>query len=250
MNPLDMTGRTVLVSGASSGLGQATARTLSELGAKIVVHGRDQKRIDETLALLSGSGHIGAPFDLVNHDEIPGWFSGLIGQVGPLYGLVYSAGILTGVPLKALSTRALSSMTEVNVHAAIALAKAFRLPSNRVEGANIVFVSSIAGLVGSVGQVAYSATKGALIAMTRSMAVELARDGIRVNCIAPGHIRTQTADKFLRAVPEPLKALEAKHPLGFGEPSDVAYGVAYLMAGTGRWVTGSTLVVDGGYSAQ
>ena len=83
-------------------------------------------------------------------------------------------------------------MTDVNVHAAIVLAKSFRLPANRIEGANIVFVSSIAGLVGTVGQVAYSATKGALDAMTKSMAIELARDGIRVNCIAPGHIRTST----------------------------------------------------------
>ena len=178
MNPLDMTGHTVLVSGASSGLGQAIAKTLSELGGRIVVHGRDQKRIDETLSMLSGSGHVGTAFDLVDYDKISDWFNGLIGQVGPLYGVVHSAGILTSVPLKVLSKRTLSSMTDVNVHAAIALAKAFRLPSNRIAGANIVFVSSVAALAGSLGHVAYSATKGALVALTKSMAIELARDGI------------------------------------------------------------------------
>ncbi len=250
-NPLDMTGRTVLVSGSSSGLGQGIAKVLSELGARIIVHGRDSKRIEETLGMLSGTGHIGSQFDLVNYDDISGWVAGLVAQVGPLYGVVHSAGILTVAPLKVLSKKILAPMFDVNVNAGIALAKALRQPANRVTGANIVFVSSVMAFAGSAGQVAYSATKGALVSLTRSMAIELSRDGVRVNCLAPGAVKTWMVFEYSRTVPkEQLDILEGKHPLGFGQPHDVAYGVAYLMSDTGKWITGSTLVVDGGYSAQ
>ena len=190
MNPLELTGRTILVTGASSGLGEGIARVLSELGAKIIVHGRDKERIDKTLSLLAGSGHIGAAFDLVNYDEIPGWITGLVNKVGPLYGVVHSAGILTVMPVKVLSKKTLAPMVDVNVNAAIMLAKALRMPANRVDGANIVFISSVMAFAGATGQVAYSATKGALVALTKSMAIEFVRDGVRVNCVAPGAVRT------------------------------------------------------------
>lgn len=251
MNPLDLTGRTYLVSGASSGLGRAIARIIAEQGAKVIVHGRDEARIDETLAMLPGSGHRGTAFDLSNYEEIPTWVSGLVRDSGVLSGIVHSAGLLTVAPLKVLSRKILQPMMDVNVHAAIALAKALRVPANRTPEASIVFLSSVIAFVGNPGQVAYSATKGALVALSKSMAVELAREGIRVNCVAPGAVQTEMVYKYSRTVPkDQLENLEARHPLGFGQPEDVGYAVAYLLGKTGRWITGSTLIVDGGYSAQ
>src|SRR4051794_7448308 len=124
MNPLDMTGRTVLVSGASSGLGRAIAKTLSDLGAVIIVHGRDTVRIEETLGMLSGSGHLGSAFDLANYDGVPSWVAELVRSVGPLSGVVHSAGILTVAPVKVLSRKIVAPMMDLNVHAALMLGKA------------------------------------------------------------------------------------------------------------------------------
>ncbi|MBS0524217.1 MAG: SDR family oxidoreductase [Proteobacteria bacterium] len=250
-NPLNMTGRTILVSGASSGLGRGIAQVLAGLGARVVVHGRDLPRINETLATLPGAGHIGTVFDLANYDGIGEWVADLVGEVGALDGIVHSAGILTVAPVKVLSSRILGSMTDVNVHAAISLARALRVPAHRTSQASIVFISSVMAFAGTAGQVAYSATKGALVALTRSMAMEFAKEGIRVNCIAPGAVQTEMVFKYKRTVPvDQMKALEARHPLGFGTPEDIGYAAAYLMARTGKWITGSTLVVDGGYLAQ
>ena len=107
------------------------------------------------------------------------------------------------------------------------------------------------GLVGQTGITAYSVSKGALVSMARSLALELAREGIRVNCVAPGVVQTPMAENAeQKLTPEQHQALEGLHPLGMGTPRDVAYAVAYLLAQTGRWITGTTLVIDGGYTAQ
>jgi NAD(P)-dependent dehydrogenase (short-subunit alcohol dehydrogenase family) len=107
------------------------------------------------------------------------------------------------------------------------------------------------GLAGAPATVAYAASKGALNALTRSMAVELAREKIRVNTVAPGHVATEMSDRLREFLtPEKYAMIEAAHPLGLGTATDVAYAVAFLLADTGRWITGSTLVVDGGYTAQ
>jgi NAD(P)-dependent dehydrogenase (short-subunit alcohol dehydrogenase family) len=119
-------------------LGRAVAKQLSSLGAKIIVHGRDQARIDETLGMLAGKGHVGAPFDIANYETIPGWVSELVDKTGPLSGVVHSAGILTVAPLKVLSKSILGPMTDVNVNAGIMLARALRMPRNRGTNANIV----------------------------------------------------------------------------------------------------------------
>jgi NAD(P)-dependent dehydrogenase (short-subunit alcohol dehydrogenase family) len=251
INPLDMTGRSVLVTGASSGLGRAIALTLAQLGAKVVVHGRDRARIDQTLAMLPGTGHAGSVFELANYDDIPAWVGSLVATTGPFSGVVHSAGILTVAPVKVLSKRILGPMMDVNVNAAVALGRGLRTPGNHTKESSLVFLSSVAAFAGSTAQVAYSATKGALVSLTKSMAVEFARERIRVNSVAPATIRTEMVTKYSRSVPQSqIDALEAKHLLGFGQAEDVGNAVAYLLADTGKWITGTTLVVDGGYSAQ
>jgi NAD(P)-dependent dehydrogenase (short-subunit alcohol dehydrogenase family) len=139
---------------------------------------------------------------------------------------------------------------EINFTAAAMIAKGFRQRGVHEPNAGIVFVSSVMGSVGAPGRSAYCASKGALQSLTRSLALELVRDGIRVNCIAPAFVRSdmlQNAESMLST--EELEWIEGQHPLGFGHPRDVSYSIAFLLGETGRWITGSILIVDGGYTA-
>lgn len=250
-HPLDLSERRYLITGASSGLGRAIALYLAQLGAKLVLVGRDEGRLHETSA-AAGAGHRCVAFDLSAGDEIPAWMKSLAQQHGPLHGVVHSAGVLHAAPLRMLSAREWDDSFRLNVSAAAALAKGFRQPGVRVEqGGSIVFLSSVMGLTGQPGQSLYSATKGALVALARSLALELAREKIRVNCVAPAVVKTGMSETLERTLPpEKFAQIEAMHPLGLGRPEDVAAAVAFLLADTARWVTGTTLVVDGGYTAH
>jgi 3-oxoacyl-[acyl-carrier protein] reductase len=251
INPMDMTGRTVLVTGASSGIGRETAILLSQMGARLVLVARSADQLAATQAQLDGTGHYVEPFDLANVGQIPGELMDLARRCGPLGALVHSAGVQKTVPLKVLEEEHLAEVMKVNLNAAVALAKGFRQKKVAAPGGSIVFVSSVAGLVGVSGASAYSASKGALIALTKSLAAELSREGIRVNCVAPGYVRTEMMQQFLRTVPaEQLQAIESMHLLGLGHPRDVANAIAFLLADTARWITGTVLVVDGGYTAR
>jgi len=251
VNPMDMMGRCMIVTGASSGLGREIATCLSRLGARVILVARNRQNLEQTAGMLDGKDHVIEPFDLSQCDEIPPWMKGLAKKHGLLDGVVHSAGIQLTRPIKDWNSTDCERLMNVNLNACFALAKGFRQKGVHKQISGIVFLSSVAGLVAEPGLAIYTASKSAIIGLTRCLAIELVRDGIRVNAIAPGFIHTEMVDGLLDCMPpEYLATLAAKHPLGLGKPRDVAHAVAFLLADTGRWITGTTLVVDGGYTAQ
>lgn len=250
LNPLALDGRTILLTGASSGIGRETARLLDGLGARLVLVARSPERLAETAAELA-EAHRVEPFDLQETAAIPHWLKTVAEETGPLHGVVHCAGVRRDMPLRLLQGEHVDETMRINVTAAAVLARAYRQRGVAATGGSLVLLASVMGLVGESMLAAYSASKGAVIALTKSLAVELARDGIRVNCVAPGAVRSEMMAKVEAALsPEQFAEIERMHLLGLGEPRDVAHAIAFLLADTGRWITGTTLVVDGGYTAR
>jgi NAD(P)-dependent dehydrogenase (short-subunit alcohol dehydrogenase family) len=251
LNPMDLEGSAVLVTGASSGIGRETAILLSELNARVVLTARNPERLEATRRLLSGDGHLVEPFDLSRTAEVSDWLRSQVSRSGPLNGLVHCAGVLLTSPARFARNPAAEDLMRTNLLSAIMLMRGFCQKGCHAAESSVVFLSSIMGLSGAASMSVYGASKAALIGLSRSLAVELAGERIRVNCVAPGLVQTDMLEQFRELLsPEKFDAMERAHPLGFGTARDVAHAIAFLLAGTGRWITGSTLVVDGGYSAQ
>jgi NAD(P)-dependent dehydrogenase (short-subunit alcohol dehydrogenase family) len=249
---LDFEDRWVVVTGASSGIGRAIAIELAAHGARLVLVGRDADRLAETAAALPGVDHRKLVLDLVRHDRIATAIADVAKDTGPLYGLCHAAGIVETRPLPSNTVQVVQSQLDVNVLAGLELARCVcRRDIMAAAGGSILFISSVYGRVGMPGQIGYCATKGALAAATRAMAIELARRRIRVNALSPGLILTKMTEQALAKLsPEQVEKLKGGYPLGVGQPQDVARAAVFLLApGTG-WITGVDLAVDGGYTAQ
>ena len=176
----------------------------------------------------------------------------LAGKVGRLYGLCHSAGQLQILPLSATRPERVRALMDVNFISGLEMARAFSERSVMMEtGASILWISSIAAHVGSSGQIAYCASKGAIRAAVRAMAVELAPRGVRVNSVSPGMVMTEMAvATAARLTDEQMSRIKALHPLGLGQPNDVARAACFLLDPVNSWVTGTDFVIDGGYSLQ
>lgn len=248
----DFDGKTVVVSGASSGIGRAISVELGRRGARVVLVGRNRAELDQTAALLPGGSGVVLELDLGLHDEIVPAVRDVAKSGGRVYGLCHSAGVVETLPLSASPAARVQAMMEVNYLAGMELARAVsRRDVMEPDGGAILFMSSIYALIGMPGQIAYSGSKGAVKAAARSMAIELARRNIRVNVLSPGMVRTEMTDGALgKLAPEQVQALEDQHPLGFGRPEDIAQAAAFLLSPASRWITGTDLVVDGGRSAH
>ncbi len=251
LNPLDHTGKTILVTGASGGIGSQVCLSLSRLGARVILVGRRTDTLEETLKTLDGTGHVIRGFDLLEAERIQGWLRETATTTGPLDGLVHCAGRQLTQALRFLRPDDVNDFLSLDIRTGLCLAKGLRQNGVHATTSSLVFLSSVMGLVGHPGKGLYSAAKGALIAMTRSLALELAPEGIRVNVVAGGYAPTDTTRRMENAqTPEQLATLTERHPLGIGSPRDIANAVAFLTGDTGRWITGTTVTVDGGYTAQ
>jgi NAD(P)-dependent dehydrogenase (short-subunit alcohol dehydrogenase family) len=249
---LDFEGRWTVVTGASSGLGRAIAVELARHGARVALVGRDETRLAQTAASLGDSEHRVITLDLAEHDAIAPRVAKLREEVGPLYGLCHAAGIVETRPLPSNTVSVVQSQLDINLLAGLELARAVgRRDVMTPEGGSLLFISSVYGRVGMPGQIGYCASKGALAAAVRAMAIELARRQIRVNCLSPGLVHTQMAhDALGKLSADHVRKLEAAHPLGPGRPEDVARAAVFMLAPATRWITGADLAVDGGFTAQ
>ena len=249
---LAFSGRRVVVTGASSGIGRACAVELTRHGARVILIGRNEKALEETRKLLAGSGHEAVILDLTDVERVGDEITRLANGTGRVYGLCHAAGTTATQPLGATTPEVIRSLMAVTVVAGLELARAVtRRTVMEPDGGSLVFVSSVYGRVGVPGETGYSASKGAINAAVRSMAIELARRRIRVNTISPGFVKTPMTDRAVEMLSrEQVEAIVAKHPLGTGTPADVARAAVFLLAPANEWITGADLVVDGGYSAH
>lgn len=246
-NPFSLEGKTILVTGASSGIGRATAIACSQMGAVVVVTGRNESRLQETLESLEGSGHQMIVADIANDDQI----DYLVDQIPAINGLVNNAGITETCPTQFIKRDKLNRVMEVNTIAPILLTQRILKKKKLGKGGSIVFTCSISGTcVCGGGNVLYSASKGAIHGFMKNAALDLAHKGIRVNDVCPGMIDTHILDAG--TISEEQLDIEAqRYPMKrFGKPEEVAYGIIYLLSDASSFVTGSSIVIDGGFTLQ
>ena len=246
MNPYNLLDKTILITGASSGIGRAIAIESSKLGAKLILVGRDAAKIEGTLNLLSGIDHQKHIIDLTDIELL----SELVDKLPKLDGIVLCAGTVETCPAKYVEKTLVDKIFSINTFSPIFLIQKI-LGAKRInKNASIVFISSITGgLVAQNGNSIYGCSKAAISSFSKVLALELSPRKIRVNAISPGMVRTDLLKKV--SVDEEQFAIdELKYPLGYGEPNDVAFATIYLLSDISKWVTGSNLIIDGGFTLQ
>jgi NAD(P)-dependent dehydrogenase (short-subunit alcohol dehydrogenase family) len=232
-------GRTILVTGASSGIGRASAIACAEAGAKIVLNGRNEQRLIEVYDLLKGDGHQIELFDLGDLDQV----SKLAQNCPLLDGVVHSAGIDGVAPMRQVQAKMLEQVMKVNYTAPFVLTQKLLMSKKIRNGGSILFMSSIAAKTGKRGVGPYSGSKAALIGSMRPLALEVAKFGIRVNALCPGIVQTPIFDGQEQWL---TNEVALSYPLGIGQPEDVANAALFFMSQASRKITGTDFSLDGG----
>lgn len=242
-NPFSLEGKTVLVTGASSGIGRAVAIECSKMGARVFLSARNEARLRETMDALEGEGHHIIVADLTDEQAI----QALVEQLPQLDGVVLNAGIAGLMPTQAISATKLQEMQQINLNAPILLTRSLVKKRKLNNPSSIVFTSSAAGVFRtSVGNAIYATTKCGIDAFMRTAALELASRGIRCNSVNPAMIETDLIKNLPVSEEEREKNL-ARYPLHrYGKPEEVAYAIIYLLSDAAAWMTGTALKLDGG----
>lgn len=244
INPMDLTGKRILITGASSGIGRETAVLVSQLGAEVVLLGRNEERLQETRDKLSGESHVVIPLELREFDRYAEVFRQIKQTGKKLDGLVHCAGIAKVIPLKVVSAAVIQDMFAVNYVSFMELMKHFAKKTNS-DGGSAVCMSAVNAHYPQKCMSVYAATKGALEMAVSSLAVELADKKIRVNAVVPGPIATPMAQSFSDTSGEESNIV-GQQLMALGEPADIANMTAYLLSDASKFITGRKFFVDGG----
>ncbi len=246
-NPFSLEGKTILVTGASSGIGRATAIECSKMGAKLVITARNEERLRETLAQLEGTGHQMIVADLTDEEQL----THLIEQAPVLDGLVNNAGMVITQLVTSIKREKLQQIINTNTVAPILLTQHLLKAKKINKGGSIIFTNSVSGnSVGVIGNSLYSVSKGAIHGFVINAALELAIKNIRVNEVQPGMIETHILDAGTISA-EDMEIDRQKYPmLRYGRPEEVAHAMIYYLSDASSFCTGSSLVLDGGFTIQ
>jgi NAD(P)-dependent dehydrogenase (short-subunit alcohol dehydrogenase family) len=237
----------ILVTGASSGIGRQIAITASQLGACVTIIGRNVENLQETISFLQGDGHKMFSIDISINEDI----EKLISLCSSFDGVVFNAGVVEYLPVKFLNSSKIDSVFSVNFNSNVILSQ--QLIKNKLinKKGSLVFISSISSKLGVQGTAMYSASKAALSSFSKVLASELASQGIRSNSVCPGIVKTAMTETAAHVVSvEEMKKAAIDYPLGYGEVSDVAGLVMYLLSDVSKWMTGSELIIDGGFTLK
>lgn len=240
-NPFSLSGKTILVTGASSGIGRGIAIACADMGAQLILTGRNVARLQETLAHLEGEGHRYISAELTDTKER----TALVEQLPPLHGVVHCAGVGSRVPCKMITQEDIDYVLKPNTEAPMLLQAELLAEKKLQKSASVVIIASAAANMPAVGNAVYSASKAAMVAYAKCLALELAPRNIRVNCISPTMVWTDLA--LLGASVEQLTGAEKQYPLKrYGQPQDIAHLAVYMLSDASTWMTGSDVAITGG----
>lgn len=245
-NPFSLKGKTILITGASSGIGKSTAIECSKLGARLILLGRDLDRLNDVYLSLEKSNHIFKSIDLNYSEDVLQY----VNELPILDGIVFSAGIQKTCPIKFIDKNDVNDIFATNFFSIIDFNKKLLNSKKLRKGSSVVFISSTAaGIVADYGNAIYSSSKGALNAFAKVLALELSTQKIRVNCVLPAMVKTPLLSN-ISVDKEQLEIDEKRYPLGYGEPIDVAHAVIYLLSDASKWLTGTSILLDGGLTLK
>ena len=250
-NPFTLKEKTIIVTGASSGIGRQCAIDCSKMGAKIILIARNQERLEETLGSLDNNDHQVYSYDLTQIDGIKDLVNEIVSSNGKINGLIHAAGIEITKPIKLLEPCDFEMIYRTNNLSGFELMRQLSSIKSMNKGGSIIFISSITAIIGRSGVAAYAASKGAMISATKSFALELAKRQIRVNCISPGTILTPMMQNYINDLDEISRQKRVDgFPLGLGETTDISNACIYLLSDASRWITGQNIIIDGGYTIK
>ena len=244
-----LSGKVAIITGGGSGIGKAIAQAFVLEGAKVVIAGRDRRKLERAAAEIGGEC-LAVSADLSSAGDVRMLVSAAIEQFNRINVLVNNAAMLLPGTAESISEEDFDQTFNINVRGLWLLSRAVLPHMRAAGGGSIINIGSVLSLVGARNRVAYSASKGAVMAMTKAMALDHAAENIRVNCIAPGIVATEMVEKF-NTDAAARRQREALHPMGrFGQPEEVASAAVFLASDESGWTTGSVITVDGGYSAH
>ena len=244
-NPFSLENKTILVTGASSGIGRAIAIECSKMGASVILTARNETRLQETLSQMHGNHHSIIVADLSSQDDLP-----LLIEKNPvLDGLIHCAGLVKTLPFQFVNADTLTEIMSVNFTAPALLSAQLVKKKKLAKNASIVFISSVSGsLCVWAGNSIYSASKAAINGLMKNMALDLAPKGIRVNSVLPAMVESNILDADTISS-EQIEEDKKRYPLKrYGKSEEIAYAVIFLLSDASKWLTGTSLIIDGGYT--